>query len=135
MLATALLSDECIFLSRSFIHSQSPARRNTKSRGFDCGYQHNRTVSVEEGEAKAKELDVMFIETSAKAGFNIKALFRKIATSLPGMESASMSKGAECMYLDSFCPLPRWFTVASVDLLMAIGACISDRCEAEHTYT
>jgi Ras-related protein Rab-6A len=57
-----------------------------------------RAVSVEEGEAKAKELDVMFIETSAKAGFNIKALFRKIATSLPGMESASMSKSTDCMY-------------------------------------
>ena len=28
----------------------------------------------------------MFIETSAKAGFNIKALFRKLATVLPGMQ-------------------------------------------------
>ena len=32
----------------------------------------HRQVSVEEGEAKARELNVMFIETSAKAGFNIK---------------------------------------------------------------
>ena len=31
----------------------------------------------------------MFIETSAKAGFNIKALFRKLATALPGMEAAN----------------------------------------------
>lgn len=31
-----------------------------------------RQVSIEEGEAKARELNVMFIETSAKAGFNIK---------------------------------------------------------------
>merc|ERR1712137_168075 len=45
-----------------------------------------RAVSVEEGEAKAKELDVMFIETSAKAGFNIKALFRKVASSLPDVD-------------------------------------------------
>ena len=29
-------------------------------------------MSIEEGEAKARELNVMFIETSAKAGFNIK---------------------------------------------------------------
>ncbi|RRT33426.1 hypothetical protein B296_00053619, partial [Ensete ventricosum] len=29
-------------------------------------------VSTEEGEAKAREFGVMFIETSAKAGFNIK---------------------------------------------------------------
>lgn len=29
-------------------------------------------MSIEEGEAKARDLNVMFIETSAKAGFNIK---------------------------------------------------------------
>lgn len=31
-----------------------------------------RQVSIEEGDAKARELNVNFIETSAKAGFNIK---------------------------------------------------------------
>ncbi|EME32783.1 Rab family, other [Galdieria sulphuraria] len=46
-----------------------------------------RQVSTEEGEAKAKEYGIMFMETSAKAGFNVKALFRKIASALPGMES------------------------------------------------
>ena len=34
-------------------------------------------MSVEEGEAKAGELKVMFIETSAKAGFNIKVYLWK----------------------------------------------------------
>lgn len=43
-----------------------------------------REVSVEEGDSRAREAGVMFIETSAKAGFNIKALFRKIAAALPG---------------------------------------------------
>jgi len=51
-----------------------------------------RQVSIEEGEGKAKDLGVMFIETSAKAGFNIKALFRKIAAALPGMETLSSAK-------------------------------------------
>lgn len=51
-----------------------------------------RQVSIEEGDAKARELGVMFVETSAKAGFNIKALFRKIAAALPGMESVSAAK-------------------------------------------
>ncbi|EQC39751.1 Ras-like protein Rab-6A [Saprolegnia diclina VS20] len=46
-----------------------------------------RQVSIEEGADKAKEENVMFIETSAKAGHNIKALFRKLATVLPGMET------------------------------------------------
>jgi len=31
-----------------------------------------RQVTTEEGERKAKELNVMFIETSAKAGYNVK---------------------------------------------------------------
>ncbi|KAG6497557.1 hypothetical protein ZIOFF_045458 [Zingiber officinale] len=54
-----------------------------------CGLQQ---VSIEEGEGKAQELGDMFIETSAKAGFNIKALFRKIAAALPGMETLSSTK-------------------------------------------
>ena len=32
----------------------------------------DRQVSTEDGERKAKELNVMFIETSAKAGYNVK---------------------------------------------------------------
>ncbi|GAA0147276.1 small GTPase [Lithospermum erythrorhizon] len=54
-----------------------------------------RQVSIEDGEAKAKESNIMFIESSAKAGFNIKPLFRKIATSLPGMEKLSSTKQEE----------------------------------------
>ena len=34
----------------------------------------------------------MFIETSAKAGHNVKALFRRIAQALPGMDSESGGK-------------------------------------------
>uniref|UniRef100_A0A0D9VQK7 Uncharacterized protein n=1 Tax=Leersia perrieri TaxID=77586 RepID=A0A0D9VQK7_9ORYZ len=51
-----------------------------------------RQVSTDEGEAKAQEHGAMFLETSAKAGFNIKPLFRKIAASLPGMDAHSSTK-------------------------------------------
>ncbi|BAF11147.1 Os03g0191400 [Oryza sativa Japonica Group] len=51
-----------------------------------------RQISTDEGEAKAQEHGAMFMETSAKAGFNIKPLFRKIAASLPGMEALSSAK-------------------------------------------
>mmetsp|Transcript_22444 Transcript_22444/g.76242 ORF Transcript_22444/g.76242 Transcript_22444/m.76242 type:complete len:212 (+) Transcript_22444:325-960(+) len=54
-----------------------------------------RQVSVEEGDAKAREHGVLFVETSAKAGFNIKALFRKIASALPGMESLGAAAAAK----------------------------------------
>lgn len=33
-----------------------------------------RQVSIEEGDGKARDSNVMFIETSAKAGFNIKVI-------------------------------------------------------------
>jgi Ras-related protein Rab-6A len=46
-------------------------------------------VSVEEGEDRSSKEGCMFIESSAKAGFNIKALFRKLATALPGMEASN----------------------------------------------
>ena len=36
---------------------------------------------------------MLFIETSAKAGINIKQLFKNLAQSLPGMEGGS--KGGE----------------------------------------
>lgn len=44
-------------------------------------------MTQEEGEKKAKELKIMHMETSAKAGHNVKLLFRKIAQMLPGMEN------------------------------------------------
>lgn len=46
-------------------------------------------MSLEEGEKKAKDYGVMFIETSAKGGFNVKALFRKLALALPGEKENS----------------------------------------------
>mmetsp|Transcript_7880 Transcript_7880/g.9035 ORF Transcript_7880/g.9035 Transcript_7880/m.9035 type:complete len:240 (-) Transcript_7880:741-1460(-) len=51
----------------------------------------DRQVSVNEGEEHAKKENVLFIETSAKAGYNVKALFRKLATALPGMENHSLT--------------------------------------------
>jgi GTPase SAR1 family protein len=37
-----------------------------------------RQVSTEEGERKAAELNVMFIETSSKAGYNVKQVWLKL---------------------------------------------------------
>ncbi|CAL9082010.1 unnamed protein product [Musa textilis] len=76
-----------------------------------------RQVSAEEGEAKARELGVMFIETSAKAGVNIKPLFRKIAASLPGMETLAAAK-QEDMVDVNLKP-----TVSSPDTQQQSGGC------------
>uniref|UniRef100_A0A7S2R839 Uncharacterized protein n=1 Tax=Mucochytrium quahogii TaxID=96639 RepID=A0A7S2R839_9STRA len=50
-----------------------------------------RQVSTDEGEEHAKKENVLFIETSAKLGYNIKTLFRKLATALPGMENQTVA--------------------------------------------
>ena len=41
-----------------------------------------RQITFEQGETKAKQFGVLFYETSAKAGYNIKALFKQIASLL-----------------------------------------------------
>lgn len=45
-----------------------------------------REVTVAQGEEEAKKHNLMFIETSAKVGHNVKTLFKRIAQALPGME-------------------------------------------------
>ena len=39
----------------------------------------NRSISEEDATEKSKSLNVHYIETSAKAGINVKSLFRQIA--------------------------------------------------------
>ena len=59
-----------------------------------------RQVSVEEGEDRATKDGIMFIESSAKAGFNVKALFRKLANALPGSDSAlNPQPASNCTFL------------------------------------
>ncbi|KAK0218093.1 GTP binding protein [Armillaria gallica] len=54
--------------------------------GNKADLSDKRQVTLEEATAKATQLDILFMETSAKAGHNVKSLFKKIAMSLPGME-------------------------------------------------
>ncbi|THC98549.1 hypothetical protein EYZ11_001979 [Aspergillus tanneri] len=64
-----------------------------------------REVTTAQGEEEAKKNGLMFIETSAKVGHNVKQLFRRIAQALPGMEGEA-NKGENH---SSFCtnPTPR----------------------------
>lgn len=65
-------------------------------------------MTIEEGEAKAKEENVLFIETSAKCGYNIQALFKKVATSLPGEKKVGNNEGGDrsiCSLLTVIDPL------------------------------
>jgi Ras-related protein Rab-6A len=40
-------------------------------------------------------MNILFMETSAKAGHNVKSLFKKIAMSLPGMDKEGQSADAQ----------------------------------------
>ena len=45
-----------------------------------------REVTTQVGEEEAKKSGLLFIETSAKVGYNVKPLFKRIAQALPGMD-------------------------------------------------
>ncbi len=53
-----------------------------------------REVTTQQGEEEAKKNNLMFVETSAKVGHNVKALFRRIAQALPGMEGTDAAAQA-----------------------------------------
>ena len=58
-----------------------------------------RQVSTEDGERKAKELNVMFIETSAKAGYNVKQVRHRqqvIGQSVPVLVRLVISTRCSC---------------------------------------
>jgi Ras-related protein Rab-6A len=77
--------------------------------GNKTDLQDKRQVSMEEGERRANDLNVMFIETSAKAGYNVKQLFRRVAAALPGMESTQDKQNKEDCILYSSSPFPLHF--------------------------
>ncbi|RYC56523.1 hypothetical protein CHU98_g9683 [Xylaria longipes] len=53
-----------------------------------------REVTTQQGEEEAKKNNLMFVETSAKLGHNVKILFRRIAQALPGMEGTDAAAQA-----------------------------------------
>jgi GTPase SAR1 family protein len=54
-----------------------------------------RAVSTEEGQAKATDLKVQFVETSAKVGINVKVLFKNLASILPGIKGVQLNDKTE----------------------------------------
>lgn len=53
-----------------------------------------REVTTAQGEEEARRNNLMFVETSAKLGHNVKTLFKRIAQALPGMEGTGGEGGA-----------------------------------------
>jgi len=72
--------------------------------GNKADLSDKRQVTLEEATAKAQSLNILFMETSAKAGHNVKSLFKKIAMSLPGMEKDAQSADAQNTKIDVTSP-------------------------------
>ena len=87
------MSDRASFLSTSkWIEDVRSERGNDVIIvlvGNKADLSDKRQVTLEEATAKSTELNILFMETSAKAGHNVKSLFKKIAMSLPGMDKDS----------------------------------------------
>jgi len=62
--------------------------------GNKTDLNEKREVTTAQGEEEAKKNGLMFIETSAKAGHNVKTLFKRIAQALPGMEGEGAQQQA-----------------------------------------
>lgn len=65
-----------------------------------------REVTTAQGEEEAKKNGLMFIETSAKVGHNVKQLFRRIAQALPGMEGEAKQGESTSMFIFAFLSTP-----------------------------
>ena len=63
--------------------------------GNKTDLSEKREVKIEEGEEEAKKLGCLFVETSAKVGYNVKGLFKKIAQALPGMEGEGQQAASQ----------------------------------------
>lgn len=59
-----------------------------------------REVTSQQGEEEAKKHGLMFVETSAKLGHNVKGLFRKIAQALPGMDGDAGAQRDQSQMID-----------------------------------
>lgn len=66
-----------------------------------------REVTTQQGEEEAKKNNLMFVETSAKLGHNVKNLFKRIAQALPGMEGTDAAAQASSQSTRPQSPTPR----------------------------
>ena len=65
-----------------------------------------RSVSIEQGQAKAAEYGALFIESSAKTDFNIKPLFQQIASALPPVDTLPIVTKTHVVFAENPNPTP-----------------------------
>jgi len=68
--------------------------------GNKCDLELRRKVRTEEAKAYADENSLLFLETSAKTGENVDAVFRNIATKLPAKHPSIVADEQNIMLVD-----------------------------------
>jgi Ras-related protein Rab-6A len=71
--------------------------------GNKTDLNEKREVTTQQGEDEAKKNNLMFVETSAKLGHNVKNLFKRIAQALPGMEGSDAAAQASSQSKSPLC--------------------------------
>ncbi|ANB13926.1 Rab family GTPase VPS21 [Sugiyamaella lignohabitans] len=77
--------------------SSGDAANGDGSAGSEGGSESARKVAIEEGKALAENEDLLFFETSAKSGLNVRQVFLAIANKIPqesGRRVATAVNGA-----------------------------------------
>eukprot|EP01080_Neovahlkampfia_damariscottae_P004056 gene4056-7345_t len=72
--------------------------------GNKSDLSEKREVTVEDGESKARDNNCLFLETSAKRGYNIKTLFTKVASELPSLSSEKAAESKDNYFTVPFNP-------------------------------
>lgn len=90
--------------------------------------ESQRQVSTAEGAEKAMENGILFIETSAKLGHNIQALFTQLAEKLPeknGGSSIEKKENENCKYqthfIINFNPFYQFLNCIQIAFVISIG--------------
>lgn len=97
-----LVGNKADLSDKRYVHTTPSLSNESSSLGLA------RQVTLEEATAKSTQLNIMFMETSAKAGHNVKSLFKKIAMSLPGMEKdgqTDANTSTSSLIIDAFHPV------------------------------
>ena len=90
-----------------------------------------REVTTQQGEDEAKKNNLMFVETSAKLGHNVKNLFRRIAQALPGMEgtdTASQVTSQSTMGFSNHCRYTELTSCTVIDVKTNTQSTQQDGC-------
>merc|ERR1719326_1479328 len=78
-----ITSKESLDAAKSWVNELQPTGSLIALAGNKADLDANRAVEIETAQAYAKEMGILFMETSAKTGLNVTEIFQEVAKKLP----------------------------------------------------